>query len=206
VIISHKHKFIFIAIPKTATHAIRNGLRKSMGDDDLEQVDLFHKKRLPFESLSKISHGHITAEEIMREIGEEQWNSYFKFAFVRNPFDRFISYSFFKKNKNEVLQKFPLPFLKLMFKDDRVVKDVLFRPQLDFICNKKGDVIVDYIGYFEKLQESFDDVCMKLGLPLETLLEINKSDHADYEQYYDDELRGLVSNHYKRDIEKFEYM
>ena len=41
MIISRKHKFIFVAVPKTGTHSVRRALREQMGPDDLEQVRLF---------------------------------------------------------------------------------------------------------------------------------------------------------------------
>lgn len=54
MIISHLHRFIFVAVPKTGTHSVRQALREQMGDDDLEQVGLFVNKRFPM-------HGFIMA-------------------------------------------------------------------------------------------------------------------------------------------------
>ena len=45
MIISHRHQFLFFAVPKTGTHAVREALREHMGDEDLEQAGLFVKKR-----------------------------------------------------------------------------------------------------------------------------------------------------------------
>ena len=48
MIVSHRHRFIFAAVPKTGTHAVRQALREQMGDEDLEQVGLFVNKRFPW--------------------------------------------------------------------------------------------------------------------------------------------------------------
>jgi hypothetical protein len=70
MIISDKNKFIFIAVPKTATTSIENALSE-FG-----------------EAHSKATHAkHIKASELMQQMNAEQWNSYFKFAFVRHPLD-----------------------------------------------------------------------------------------------------------------------
>ena len=114
MIVSHKHKFIFIAIPKTATHAIRFALRPHLGNEDWEQVDLFHKSRLPFNDFKNINHGHISAIEAKKVLGEEVWDNYFKFSFVRNPYDRFVSYAFFKKGKSLIFKKNKIEVMKLM--------------------------------------------------------------------------------------------
>jgi hypothetical protein len=47
MIVSHSHRFIFAAVPKTGTHAVRQALREQLGDDDIEQVGLFFDKRFP---------------------------------------------------------------------------------------------------------------------------------------------------------------
>ena len=60
MIISHQHRFVFAAIPKTGTHSVRQALRAHLGADDLEQVGLFVNKRFPFEELAQIKHGHIS--------------------------------------------------------------------------------------------------------------------------------------------------
>ena len=54
MIISAKNRFIFAAVPKTGTHAVRQALREHLGPDDLEQVGLFVTKRFPMPELAKI--------------------------------------------------------------------------------------------------------------------------------------------------------
>jgi len=107
MIISHKHKFIFVAVPRTGTHSVRFALRQHLGDEDLEQVNLFTRKRMPFPEIAQKQNGHITAQEIIPHIGEDIWNRYFKFGFVRNPWDRFISVCFFLYRRKSKKYEFP---------------------------------------------------------------------------------------------------
>jgi len=51
LIISHRRRFIFFAVPKTGTHSVRRALRALLGPEDLEQVGLFERKRFPFPEL-----------------------------------------------------------------------------------------------------------------------------------------------------------
>jgi len=63
-----------------------------MGLDDLEQVRLFVEKQFSWPKMAKLEHGHITLARVRPFLREEDFNSFLKFAFVRNPFDRFVSY------------------------------------------------------------------------------------------------------------------
>jgi hypothetical protein len=205
VIVSHKHKFIFIAIPKTATHAIRFALRKYLGPDDWEQVELYHQSRLPYSEFENVKHGHITSLEAKHAIGEEIWNTYFKFTFVRNPFDRFVSYSFFRYTSSEIFANNKLGIMKLHFKNPMLSNDILFKPQWSFVSNEFDENLVDFIGRFENLQTDFDEVCKRIGLPQIKLESHNPTNHKNYKQYLDKELIDLISNYYKDDLEQFDY-
>ena len=99
MIISHRHKFIFFAVPKTATHTIREALRHHKDEDDWEQQVLYGEQALPIPEIARLKHGHISAEQIRPHLDDAIWNEYFKFAFVRNPFDRFVSTCFFADSK-----------------------------------------------------------------------------------------------------------
>ena len=92
MIISALHRFIFVAIPKTGTHSVREALRAHMGPDDLEQVRLFTEKRFPIPQLARLGHGHISLQQVRPFMAPEDFSGFFKFAFVRNPFDRFVSF------------------------------------------------------------------------------------------------------------------
>ena len=83
MIVSHRHRFIFAAVPKTGTHAVRQALREQMGETDLEQVGLFVHKRFPWADLAAIQHGHLSLRQVRPYLGEEAFGGYFKFAFVR---------------------------------------------------------------------------------------------------------------------------
>jgi Sulfotransferase family len=205
MIISHKHKFIFFAIPKTGTHAVRQVLREHMGPDDIEQVGLFVQKRFTFPELKDFTSGHLSAKQIRPVLGEDIFNEYFKFAFVRNPFDRFISYcAFMSRGTGEFAAK-PKEFMKYVLKDLRPLDHLLYRPQYEFIVDQDNRLAVDYVGRNESMQESYEEICLKLGIPVAQLALVNSSKHLPYMEYYDEEIYSLVANLYKKDIEIFNY-
>ncbi|MYH69651.1 MAG: sulfotransferase family protein, partial [Gammaproteobacteria bacterium] len=96
MIISHKHRFIFFAVPRTATHALRQALRPCLGDNDWEQQALFGKQSIPVPGIATIGHGHVSFQQLRKNLPAQTWSSYFKFGFVRNPFDRFVSTCLFR--------------------------------------------------------------------------------------------------------------
>lgn len=205
MIISHKHRYIFFAVPKTGTHSIRRALRESMGPEDLEQVGLFEKKKFPFPQLQNIPHGHISAREIAPVIGQEMFASYFKFAFVRNPYDRFVSYCAFIGREDPAFKADPLRYMIGIARDNPPLDHLLFWPQSAFLVDQSGKLAMDLVGRNEDMQASYDRICAKIGLPKTELERANASQHRPYQEYYSDELRLWVSRLYKQDLERFGY-
>ena len=77
MIISHQHRFIFAAVPRTGTHSVRQALREHMSEADIEQVGLFVNKRFPYEELAAIRHGHLSLAQVRPHVGEEIFDAYF---------------------------------------------------------------------------------------------------------------------------------
>ncbi|HET9810756.1 MAG TPA: sulfotransferase family 2 domain-containing protein [Sphingomicrobium sp.] len=205
MIISPTRNFIFVAIPKTGTHSVREALREHMGPDDLEQVRLFGEKKFPFPEISDLRTGHISLTQIRPVIGEEEFRSRFKFAFVRNPFDRFVSFcSFMTRNQGHferdhkgVMRHFALIAPPL--------RHLLFRPQHTFLTGEDGAILADYVGRNERMQQSYDEICERIGITSRPLAKTNSSRRGDYRDYYDQQLVDGVAKLYARDLELFGY-
>jgi chondroitin 4-sulfotransferase 11 len=152
------------------------------------------------------------------------WNDYFKFTFTRNPFDMEVSQYFYtqkrvdefnalseeEQNSLSATDQESIFFYKKWYK--KSFKEWLARWEYtynlrssDYTHDKKYCNLLDFIGKCENLQEDFNAVCDKIGIPQQQLPHKNKSKHKHYTEYYDDETRQIVAEKYAKDIEYFGY-
>lgn len=204
MIISFLHKFVFTAIPKTGTHSVRRALREHLGPEDVEQVSLFVKKRLPIPELARLQHGHLSLQQIRPYLKADEWESFYKFAFVRNPFDRFISYCAFMTRGNGQFDRDPHGTMRLVL-EQPPLHHILFQPQHLLITDEDGTLLTDYVGRVEEMQSSYDEIARHLGLPSTQLEKANASRREDYRRYYDQPSIEGVARLYARDLELFGY-
>lgn len=205
MIVSHRHKFIFFATPKTATHAVREALRDHLGADDWEQQSLYKNVALPIPAIQAIGHGHIAVQQLRPHLPREMWDGYFKFGFVRNPFDRFVSAYFFLTRNHRLPGSDDTAQMKAFLKAGQFRRMIHAVPQADLMTSGGGRIGLDYVGRCEDLQSGYDHVCGVLGLPSTPLAHKNTSEHKSYSSYYDEELRSAVASFYRRDFELFGY-
>ena len=204
MIISAVHQFIFVAIPKTGTHSVRQALRQHMGPNDLEQVRLFVQKAFPIPELARIGHGHLSLLQIRPYLREDEWKSLFKFAFVRNPFDRFVSYCAFMTRDRDIFQRDPRQVMR-RFLANPPHRHILFQPQYSFVADESGKILADYVGRVEEMQASYDEIAERIGIPTTALERVNTSKRRDYREYFDQPLIDGVAKLYARDLELFGY-
>jgi hypothetical protein len=142
---------------------------------------------------------HTSCSEFQNNYPE--FNDYFKFAFVRNPWDRVVSwYNFSMKIKN-------------LDKDRNITgKDFLsFILEFQNIWGNEQQnqynftECCDFIGRFENLQDDFDTICDKIGIPRQQLPHFNKTIHKHYTEYYDKRTKQIVANIFASDIERFDF-
>lgn len=193
--ISHTHKAIFVHVPKTAGTSMR-GYFRSHGFAPVE----YHAPDGSNDNITKV-YIRGTSWRIKRNL-EDVWGEYFKFAFVRNPWDRLVSCWKNRapryKSFSSFLDAHPWPET-----NQQLIWHTL--SQLTHICDTDGKLIVDYVGRFENLQEDLDVVCDKLGVPGRKLPHINKSEHKPYWEYYTDSQQRFVYGLYRQEIEYFGY-
>lgn len=205
MIISDRHKFIFVAIPKTGTHSVRRALRPHLGKHDQEQVQLFEKKQLAIPELARLGHGHIGLTQLRPFVEPAKFDNYFKFAFVRNPFDRFVSYCAFMTREQGEFERDPKGVMRHLLFTAPPLRHILFQPQYSFVCGRDGKLLADYVGRVEAMQSSFNEICDRIGIARVELEKANESSRDDYRRYYDEQLRDGVAKLYARDLEMFGY-
>lgn len=159
---------------------------------------------------------HYTAWQYRVIFGRKAFNQYFKFTFVRNPWDRLYSAFSFLKNggwdeNDRVWAEANLAniddfndFVLNWMTPDRLYSHIHFWPQSRFILDKNGKLLVDYIGYFETIEEDFAFLAKRLN-PEASLSHTNASPRQDYRSVYSSAAVQKVKELYSQDIELLGY-
>ena len=159
---------------------------------------------------------HYRAWEYRVIFGRDDFQRYFKFAFVRNPWDRLYSaFSFLKgggwddndkKWAEENLADIDdfNDFVMNWLTPDRLYAFIHFWPQSDFICESNNNAMVDYLAYFETIREDFDIIAKKIDCK-EPLQHTNASKRLGYKDIYSEAAKQKVASLYARDINNFGY-
>ena len=188
----YKSKTIFIHIPKTAGVSL---VKAIFGDVSFE------------------GHRSFYFNSIALNIKNEK---YFSFTFVRNPFDRLYSaYKFLQNGGMNHLDKLVFQTHLSEFNDfedfilNGLNRKLIYKithliPQHEYLCDKKGSILVDFVGRFEHLERDI--------LLLSTILskDIKLSHHnynkkLDYREAYTSEMINKVNQIYQKDIDIFKY-
>lgn len=214
MLLSHKYQFLFVHIAKTGGTSVRAAL------NTLRWRDPMYYLMLPAHKISGLTghklglkfprHSHIIAAQEM--LPEEFFNSLFKFAFVRNPWDLQVSsFHHIKRERPQFLNGITdfNEFMRWKFNPERSYQyhiDTSLSLQSDYLVDLHGKVLVDFIGRYENLNEDFSRVCKKIGVQIELPHKRKAKDREkDFRSYYQDDTAALVAEHFKRDIEILEY-
>jgi hypothetical protein len=193
MIISDSHKFVFIHIPKNAGTSIQSALEPFADGQSVASRETTH------ETLSAL----LARQPALR--------AHFKFAFVRNPWERLVSFFFYARGR--LRPTFPqfqeMEGLETMLR--MIDRDVgwlcqmhAVRPQCDYVCDARGARLTTFLGRYERLDRDFATACSQIGIEA-ALSRQNVSRHGHYATYYSDWGRGFVADRYGADVRAFDY-
>lgn len=199
--ISYEHNCIFVHIPKCAGTSIEfalgmHGGQDSIGKKTCENIPKNEK------TLFGANLQHLSSLEIQKRI--QNYDDFFKFAFVRNPWDRAVSLSLFHTAEKQLDKDMSKKRFQRILTGRMKNSPGWFSNQVDYITNRDGDIIVDFIGRFENLEQDFKKIAEKIRVD-KTLEKRMKLNRRKYEDYYNDETKEIIAEKYSDDIDYFGY-
>jgi hypothetical protein len=223
MILSHKYRCIFLKTRKTAGTSVEISLSRYCSEHDVitpicDEDEVLRRERgcgpqnyqyrLRDYSLRDLArlllkgrpkpglrfYNHMSACEVRRLVGRRCWDSYFKFCFERNPWDKVLSQFHFD---NQGWTEF----------DDFLRHGTLWS---DFDCYTiDGELAVDHVGRYERLGEELNAICARLGIPFDGWLPRAKGqyrrDRRPCAEVYRPDQAALVAERFAREIERFSY-
>ena len=202
--VSDSHEFIFVRVRKTASRSMRSQLEPYLLPRPATPLARIKSRAMLERDYRKFrfrAHDEITT--VQRLMPPEQFGRYFKFAIVRNPWNRLVSeYEFIlrtprhgRHHKVKKLGSFAA-FVEMQIPR----RDAYQTSQL---CDGEGRLLMDFVGRLGNLQEDWQAICAHIGIPCTELPRINVGSYKSYVEYYSKDLCDLVARNWAREIEMF---
>lgn len=224
MIVSHQHRFIFLKTTKTAGTSVEIALSQYCGPDDIitemaPEDEAIRQQagfpgpqhlRVPLEHYARDDwirllrgrrakyFNHIPAVRLRGWLPDDVWSDYFKFAIVRNPWDRAVSRYFWNRTS-------PEETFSAFVDRGGLRKNV----EGGFpVYSIDGEVAVDHVIEFESLSNGLGEVARKVGLGDSLELPWAKSQYRDdrhYRELIDPAMRDRIARMFSEEIELFGY-
>lgn len=206
MLISDSHEFIFVRVRKTASSSMSSQLQPYVLPRPGSTWSRFKSRAHIEQDYHKYRfRAHAEIGTAQRLFPPEQFDRYFKFAIVRNPWDRLVSeYKYIQKTQSHGRHR----KVKKLGSFERFVDMQIPRRdayQLNQLCGRDGEYLMDFVGKLESLDEDWKNICERIGIPYVELPRKNVSVHRPYSDYYTPALRDRVAKHWSREIERFAY-
>ena len=214
MIISYKHNFVFWRPIKVGGASVLQALGEHCGEDDVVNSPDLEKVLNAGRKINKKNFDgyglHMPPDEIKR-VSKIDWDSFFKFTIVRNPWDTLVSLYWMNKipengnNFTDWLLNYSVN------KADYATSQSFYRMSIEIQENyyfNKGEKIADYYLRFENLESDYKKLCKKIGIPYRKLPKIHTNFRIDkrrYSDYYNDEGIEFVRKMFPQTISEFGY-
>ena len=200
----------------------RDRLMKKAKKGDTEALAKLERLRIEW----KQDRRHMSVVDTVETYGQKNWDNYFTFTFVRNPWDRMVSWFFWKKKIKTIPED--LTFKEFVLSFNSLYKNVKtiggLRPDSTAWRDRKrknywriplsaqpqhfwfdDEFKIDFVGRFENLQNDFNKVCNILNIKDTKLPHVLSTKHLHYSKYYDSEIKKEVDEIWGMDAEVFKY-
>lgn len=208
MLISYKHSLLYIHVQKTAGTSLTHYLNSEIAD------------------LQEILRPHDPLYKAQQALGAN-FDNLLKVGFVRNPFDRLVSWYSMIVEHGSVLsdhEKIKDPnynriwqhvldgsscFEEFVLNCSDAVDRSGWKPflynQVDYFKNTNGDIAADFIGRFENLEQDFAQLCTLINIEQKSVPHVNRSKHVNYQKYYSEQARAVVEKRFAEDLNYFDY-
>jgi len=219
----HSLDLAFVHVQKTAGVSILKGMEDAGLQADWAghglreifagrpEIEARFLRSIPDADLDVFPQVHLPAA-IMRDlVGEARWSRLFTFGFVRNPWDRFVSFYHYQKERYgraDVRERHPSratffdratdfeTFVRIFERDGRTMTSML--------AGDDGALLVDFVGRYERLDEDLAVISRRVGTAIRPP-HLNRSEHPPYRELYSRRARAIVADLYAEDIANFDY-
>lgn len=158
---------------------------------------------------------HETLRKYSSDLSYNELEKFFKFTFIRNPWDRMVSWYFHHhgdpyepKNKQGfdhwVRKGLPNHW------ENKTVDGEKWSTQdplsiLGFLLNKEN-ISLNYVGRLETINEDMEYICEKNNIEYsQPIKKINSSNRGNYKEYYNSETIKIIEKRFEQDLNLFPY-
>lgn len=207
MLISESHRFVFVHVQKTAgtslaTRLVPYAMQPSASRWNRVASDLgligdwrrFHYRK------------HAPLRLAERLLPAEQLQDFFSFGFVRNPWDRMVSWYHYILSRADHQQHDRVQRLGDFEAFVREFSRKPRRSQWWMLANRRDEIGVQFVGRYEHLQRDVESICARIGVATQPMPHFNQVQRAPYQTYFTPAARRFVAEHAAREIEAFGYV
>ncbi len=203
--ISHEYECIFVHIPKCGGTSIEDVIWPMPRSESNLWEGLINDYENKYQTGGL---QHLKGYQILQEVGKDVYKKYYKLSFIRNPWDKAVSQYAYMQKRKDLMDFIGMKdgasfkkYLELIQKK----KHVQWEEQYKFILDDNGELMVDFLGRFERFKEDVLKVLEKLSIDVDNIPHRMKSKRKSYDSYYDSESMEMLQSIYQVDIEAFGY-